>query len=129
MFTFCNSLINNRKLYFIYVSIIVLLLLFYKYTCINNIKNDVSILTYKKTNSNEPIIDNSTVKIDTRSIININNATKDELIKVNGIGEATADKIIKYRQEHGKFEKTEDIMNVKGIGSKKYRKIKKYIEV
>lgn len=58
--------------------------------------------------------------------VNINEATKEELMTLKGIGEATADKVIEYRKNQ-KFEKIEDIMNVKGIGQSKYEKIKNNI--
>ena len=60
-------------------------------------------------------------------VININTAGKEELTELPGIGESTAEKIIDYRKEKG-FKKSEDIMNVKGIGKKKYEKLKKYIK-
>ncbi len=59
--------------------------------------------------------------------ININTATKEELMKLPGIGEKTAESIIRHRQTYGKFERIEDIMNVKGIGQKKFEKIKRYL--
>lgn len=58
--------------------------------------------------------------------ININTATKDELTSLNGIGEATANKIINYRNKN-KFKEIEDIMNVPGIGEAKFNNIKDYI--
>lgn len=58
--------------------------------------------------------------------LNINQCTKSELISLPGIGEKTADKILEYRKEHG-FSKIEDIMHVKGIGPKKFEKIKDMI--
>lgn len=61
--------------------------------------------------------------------ININTGTKEELESVTGIGPSTAEKIILYRKENGKFKKIEDIKNVKGIGETKFEKIKKEIEV
>lgn len=61
--------------------------------------------------------------------ININTASKDELIKLKGIGEATAQNIIDYRDEYGKFDSIEEIMNVKGIGKAKFNDIKDYITV
>ena len=59
--------------------------------------------------------------------ININTAGKDELIKLPGVGESMAEKIMQYRTEHNGFKKPEDIMKVKGIGKKKFEKIKPYI--
>lgn len=56
-------------------------------------------------------------------LININTADAEELMKLKGVGEKTAAKIIEYREQHH-FEKPEDIMNVKGIGEKKFEDIK-----
>lgn len=61
--------------------------------------------------------------------ININKATKEELQSLNGVGESMANKIIKYREENGKFNDIEDIKNVPGIGDSKYENIKDYITV
>lgn len=58
---------------------------------------------------------------------NINTASQTELESLPGIGASTAQKIINYRNEHGKFQKAEDIMNVSGIGESKYSNIKDYI--
>lgn len=63
------------------------------------------------------------------SKININTATVEELITLPGIGEATANKIITYRKENGKFEKVEDLKNVAGIGDSKLENIKDLIIV
>ena len=60
------------------------------------------------------------------SIVNINTASAEELMSLNGIGEKTAEAIIEYRK-NTPFEKPEDIMNVKGIGEKKYENIKNSI--
>lgn len=62
-------------------------------------------------------------------IININTASQKELETLPGVGSATASKIIKYREEKGKFKKKEDIKNVSGIGDSKYEKLKDYIKV
>lgn len=59
--------------------------------------------------------------------ININTATLPQLTQLNGIGESIAQKIIAYREEHGFFTKTEDILLVSGIGTNKYNAIKDYI--
>ncbi|MBO5077241.1 MAG: helix-hairpin-helix domain-containing protein [Clostridia bacterium] len=61
--------------------------------------------------------------------VNINTATLSELMTLNGIGESTAAEIIAYREEHGRFEKIEDIMNVPGIKEAKFNRIKKNITV
>lgn len=61
--------------------------------------------------------------------ININNALAGDLTALPGIGEAIAERIIEYRGQIKSFKRTEDIMNVKGIGEKKYEKIKEYITV
>lgn len=58
--------------------------------------------------------------------ININKASKEKLMELEGIGEKTAERIIKYREDE-EFFSIEDIMNVSGIGEKKYEKIKKDI--
>ena len=61
--------------------------------------------------------------------ININTAQIEELSTLPGIGEATANKIIEYRKENGKFEKIEDIKNVPGIGDSKFQNIKEMLKV
>jgi len=59
---------------------------------------------------------------------NINTANIEELSELKGIGTSTAMKIVEYRKDH-KFEKTEDLMKIKGIGQKKYDSIKKELSV
>lgn len=61
--------------------------------------------------------------------INLNTATKEQLIQLPGVGESTAEKIIMYRNDKGSFKKIEDIMKIKGIGSKKFEKMKNYLTV
>ena len=56
-------------------------------------------------------------------MININTASAEELTKLKGIGEKIATRIVEYRQEKP-FEKIEDIMNVSGIGEKKFEDIR-----
>jgi competence protein ComEA len=62
-------------------------------------------------------------------LININTATTEILQQLSGIGPATADKIINYRNENGKFNRIEDIKNVSGIGEKTYDRFKDKITI
>ena len=55
--------------------------------------------------------------------ININTASKEQLKTLYGIGDSTAEKIIKYREEKGTFSNTEELKKVSGIGESKYSKI------
>ena len=82
-------------------------------TPVNNSNKQVN-----DTNSNIPSNNNSS-----SNLININTATKEDLDTLPGIGPATAQKIIDYRQEHGNFSSIEDIKNVKGIGEAKFSKM------
>jgi len=61
--------------------------------------------------------------------ININTATREELMRLPGIGANKADSIIAYRKEYGSFETTEDIMLIDGIKEAIYNRIKDYIKV
>jgi competence protein ComEA len=61
--------------------------------------------------------------------ININTASKEQLDSLPGIGAITAQKIIDFREQHGKFQKIDDIMNVPRIGQKLFEQIKDKITV
>lgn len=61
--------------------------------------------------------------------VNINTATKEELMTLSGIGESRAEDIIRYREEHGGFSSIDEIQNVSGIGEKSFQKIEDQIEV
>ena len=60
-------------------------------------------------------------------MVNINTATRDDLERLKGIGPSLAAAIIAYRSEHGPFVRTEDVRNVKGIGSAKFEAIRERI--
>lgn len=55
--------------------------------------------------------------------VNLNTASVKELTTLPGVGDATAEKIVAYREKHG-FKDTRELMNIKGIGEKKYEKLK-----
>ena len=59
--------------------------------------------------------------------VNINTASVPELDSLPGIGPATAQHIVEYRQAHGPFAKIEDIMGVLGIGQATFEKIRQLI--
>ena len=59
--------------------------------------------------------------------ININIATKEELMTLPGIGESKAKSIIEYRESKGNFNTIEDIKNVTGIGDNLFAQIKENI--
>ena len=61
--------------------------------------------------------------------VNINRATKDELMTLPGIGESKAEAIISYREEHGAFQSIEEITSIPGIKEGIYDNIKDYIVV
>jgi len=51
----------------------------------------------------------------------------EELIALPGIGEVKGNQIIAYRETHGKFNKTEELINVSGIGEKTLQAILPFI--
>lgn len=57
-------------------------------------------------------------------LININTATREELMSLNGVGASRADLIISFREENGSFTKIEDLMKIKGIKQRFFEKIK-----
>ena len=61
--------------------------------------------------------------------VNLNTASKEQLMTLKGIGEARAEAIIAYRQEFGPFTRIEDIMEVSGIKEAAFQKIKEDITV
>lgn len=61
--------------------------------------------------------------------ININTCTKSDLMKLSGIGSTKAQAIINYRDKNGKFKKIEDLLKVNGIGEALLLQIKEYITV
>lgn len=68
-----------------------------------------------------------TINESKNEVVNINTASSEELEKLSGIGKAMAKRIIDYRETHGGFANKEEIMNVKGIGSKVFENIKNNI--
>jgi len=61
--------------------------------------------------------------------LNLNTATAAQLETLPGVGKATADRIVEYRQKSGSFKRVEDLMNVRGIGEKAFLKLKPLVTV
>ncbi len=72
---------------------------------------------------------NDTPLQNSKDKINLNNATKDDLTKIDGIGDKKADKIIEYRSQHGGFKSADDLKNINGFGEKTVAKLKDQISV
>ncbi len=56
--------------------------------------------------------------------ISLNQATKEELMTLSGIGESKAEAILKYREEHGGFQAIEELKEVSGIGDALFNQVK-----
>lgn len=61
--------------------------------------------------------------------IDLNSATVEQLALLPGIGETLAQRIITYRETVGHFKRTEDLLNVKGIGRDCLSEIQNYIMI
>lgn len=83
-------------------------------------KNNDALIRYENKDNKEEVKESFPV--------NLNTATKEELMTIPGIGESKADLIISYRNEKP-FETIEDLKNVKGIGDATFEKLKGYITV
>jgi competence ComEA-like helix-hairpin-helix protein len=61
--------------------------------------------------------------------LNINTATKEDLVALPYIGEYTADRIISYREQKGGIQKLEELKTLKGIKENNYNIFAKYLVV
>ena len=61
--------------------------------------------------------------------VNINQASKEELMTLPGVGESKAESILRYREENGRFQNIEEIMEISGIKEGLFEQIKDLIQV
>jgi competence protein ComEA len=61
-------------------------------------------------------------------LVSLGSATLEQLETLDGVGPATAQKIVAYRTEHGGFRSVDDLANVPGIGPKKLAAIKPHVQ-
>jgi competence protein ComEA len=61
--------------------------------------------------------------------LDLNTATKDELVALNGIGPAKAQAILDYRTQHGGFKSVDELKDVKGIGARQLERLKPELTV
>ena len=86
--------------------------------------------TVEEAASQQTGVGGTTVTKGTESVkVNINTAGKEELMTLTGIGEAKADDILKYREEHGSFGSIEELMQINGIKEGVFNKIKDDITI
>lgn len=87
-------------------------------------ESDTSMFSYLDVLYNNQII---VIPKHSNNLISINNADIDLLVTLPGIGNSIASRIIEYREKYGNFVNLDELKNVKGIGEKKFNKIKPYI--
>jgi len=78
---------------------------------------------------NAPDINSDQAMIQSNKKLNINAANAQQLEVLPGIGPSLAERIIRYRQENGKFNSVDELLNVSGIGEKKLEEIRELIDI
>jgi competence protein ComEA len=61
--------------------------------------------------------------------LDLNTATKEQLVALSGIGPAKAQAILDYRAQHGGFKSVDELKDVKGIGARRYERLKSELTV
>jgi competence protein ComEA len=61
--------------------------------------------------------------------ININTASTEELERLPGIGPTLASRIVEHRRRHGRFKRPQDIIIVRGVSAKLYRRIAHLVRI
>ena len=61
--------------------------------------------------------------------VDLNTASRDQLMQVKGIGPSLADRIIEFRKEHGPFRRVDDLLKIRGVGEKSLAKLRPHLKV
>jgi competence protein ComEA len=77
----------------------------------------------------EDIVIEENVTESSDELINLNNATKDDLMMVPGIAESSAEAIIKYREKNGRFENLQELSKVSGLRKENIQTLKKWVTI
>ncbi len=110
---------ERRSIFAIIIPAVIFCVLIVAYTFFDN--QSIEIISY--TNDDvETIILHDTA-------LDINEASLDDFMEVEGIGEVTAQKIIDYRVENGGFTRLEQLKNIDGIGDKTFEMLSKYFYI
>lgn len=89
----------------------------------------IEILTKSKKKTQKTDDTSQTDSTEQQGKINLNTASKEQLMTLSGIGESKAQAILDYREENGSFQAIEDIMKISGIKEGVYNKIKNTITI
>ena len=96
-----------------------------KQKALKNFESKVDILNLKP----DEFTEKQKLPLPEEKSIDINSADLETLIRLPGIGEITAQKIIDLRTEKGEFQSLDELMDVKGIGKSKFSKIEKFLYI
>lgn len=61
--------------------------------------------------------------------VDLNTAGREDLQKIEGIGRQLADQIIRYREENGRFESVDELLDVPGIDPERFKRFKSQVTV